>query len=183
MKLKTVIGLTAAALLSATIGAQAQMSDGVIKIGVDVPSDGAPLQFYSPTISGAVRVGLVSTWGVSLSARRDVSVLNGLSAEPFESDAAIVAVDGSVKRRLLMSVTGGYTQGRSLARGGDYEQRMLDAQLRYAFGAHVGVVVLYSYSKHELRNVAIAPSGFPAEFGRNSVRVGLTMWLPLYGSF
>lgn len=170
--------------LSPRRSASFMVGGGLVKIGAAGSSDRGPLQFYSPTISGAIRVGLVSAWGVSLSVRRDVTVLYGLSAEPFESDAATLGVDGSVKRRLWMGVTGGYTQGRNrLARAGDYEQRMLNAQLRYAFGAHVGVVVLYSYSKHELRNVAVAPSGFPAEFGRNSVRVGLTMWLPLYGSF
>ena len=66
---------------------------------------------------------------------------------------------------------------------GDYNQTMVNAQASYGFGARVGLVAAYAYRTHGFRDLAEAPSSFPAEYGRHSVRVGLTMWLPLYGSY
>ena len=60
---------------------------------------------------------------------------------------------------------------------------MVNAQVSYGFGARVGLVAAYAYRTHAFRDLAEAPSSFPAEYGRHSVRVGLTMWLPLYGSY
>jgi hypothetical protein len=41
----------------------------------------------------------------------------------------------------------------------------------------------YSYYNHRLRDLTNIPVGFPNRFNRNAVNVGVTIWLPLYGSF
>jgi hypothetical protein len=121
---------------------------------------------------------------VSLSARRDITVLNGLSSAPFSSDAAMLTLDGTAWRRLSIGITGGYSQGRALgSQAGDYDQTLLNTQLQYGFSSRVGLTVGYAYNQNHLRDVTDAPSSFPARHGRHSVRIGLTMWLPLYGTF
>ena len=160
------------------------LGGGMVGVGARAATQGSAFGRVLPTVSGSVQLRFLPTWGVLLSARRDITVLNGLSSEPFESDAATLTIDGTAWRRLTMGVTGGTSRGRARsAQGGDFDQTLLNAQLGYGFSARLGLVVSYSYTQHSFRNVPVAPSSFPTQFGRNSVRVGLTMWLPLYGTF
>lgn len=157
---------------------------GVVGVGARAAAQGSAFGGVLPTVSGSVQLRFLPTWGLLLSARRDITVLNGLSAEPFESNAAALTIDGTAWRRLTVGVTGGYSQGRARsAQGGDFDQTLLNAELQYGFSARLGLVVAYSYTQHSFRNVPVASPSFPTQFGRNSVRVGLTMWLPLYGTF
>jgi hypothetical protein len=157
---------------------------GVVGLGPRTSDEGSVDGHLLPTVSGSIEVRLVPTWGVSLGARHDVTVLGGLLAEPFESDAATLSVTGTAWGRLSVGATGGLTRGRVSGPGpGDYDQKMVNAQLGYGFGSRVGLVVGYAYNTHEFRDVTVAASSFPTQFGRHSARVGLTFWVPLYGSF
>ena len=157
---------------------------GVIGLGSRTPGEGAFIEHVLPTASGSVELRFVPTWAVSLAARHDVTVLDGLSAEPFASDAATRTFTGTTGQRLAFAVTGGYSQGRAFgSAAGDYDQMIVDGQVTYGFGSRVGVFAGYAYNTHTLRDVTVGPSSFPAQSSRHSVRVGLTMWLPLYGSF
>ena len=156
---------------------------GVVGVGARSPLESSTFEDVLPTFSGLAQLRFLPNWGVSLSARRDITVLYGLSAEPFASDATTLTVDGTVGRRVTIGVTGGFSRGQASGpEDGDYDQTMVNAQLDYGFSPRVGLVVAYAYRTHEFRDV-VTPSSFPAEYGRHSVRVGLTMWLPLYGSF
>jgi hypothetical protein len=157
---------------------------GVVGLGSRTSDLGTINGRLLPTVSGSVELRFLPTWGVALGARRDVIVLGGLSSEPFESDAATLTVTGTAWRRLTVGATGGLTRGRVSGAGpGDYDQTVLNAQMGYGFGSRVGLVVGYAYNTHELRDVTVAASAFPSQFSRHSARVGLTFWLPLYGSF
>jgi hypothetical protein len=156
---------------------------GVVQLTAGAVGDTPSFEDVGPTASGAVRFDFARTWGLSFSARRDVTILNGLSAEPFASDSATLSIDGIVARRLLIAASGGYSRGRTLREvDGDFDVTLFNAQLRYGLGTHLGLVVRYSYDDQTLRNVNVSTS-FPSQFSRNSVRVGVTMWLPLYGTF
>ena len=122
---------------------------------------------------------------MSITARRDITVLNGLSPEPFESDAAMLSLDGTTASRLWTAISAGLSRGRarSAAGGGDFNLAILNGEVRYGFGAHVGLLVQYTYNSHEFHNGVVTPASFPFRYSRNSIRVGLTMWLPLYGTF
>ncbi len=157
---------------------------GVVAVGGGAPGEGRSGQQLLPLVSGSLRLNFVPDWGVALSARHDVSILNGLSADAFESDAVTLTVEGQAWGRVAMGVTGGYAVGRaSLSNTGQFDQTVVNARVRYAFGPRVGLVVGYVYTDQVFRDVVSARSAFPARLGRNSVRVGLTMWLPLFGSF
>ncbi len=157
---------------------------GIVKVDASEGSGLAGVDLLSPSVAGSVRLAVASAWGVSLSARRDVTVLYGLSPEPFTSDAALVTIDGTPSRRLTFNVTGGYSRGRArVGQAGEYDQSLVEAVVRYGFGTNAGLVVVYGYNDHAFRNVSLAPTSFPSQFTRNSVRIGLTFWLPLLGRF
>ena len=160
------------------------LGGGVAGVGARSPLESSTFEDALPTFSGLAQLRFLPNWGVSLSARRDITVLYGLSTEPFASDAATLTIDGIAWRRVTMSATGGYSRGQASGpESGDYDQTMVNAQLGYGFNARVGLVAAYAYRTHGFRDVAVTPSSFPAEYGRHSVRIGLTMWLPLYGSY
>ena len=160
------------------------LGGGVAGVGARIAARELDIRGRAADVLGTCAAALPPNWGVSLSARRDITVLYGLSTEPFASDAATLTIDGIAWRRVTMSATGGYSRGQASGpESGDYDQTMVNAQLGYGFNARVGLVAAYAYRTHGFRDVAVTPSSFPAEYGRHSVRIGLTMWLPLYGSY
>ena len=54
-------------------------------------------------------------------------------------------------------------------------------QLRVALNGTMAATVAYYYYKHRYSNLSALPTGFPAEYDRNAVRFGLTVWVPLAG--
>ncbi|MEP7117214.1 MAG: hypothetical protein ABI880_06520 [Acidobacteriota bacterium] len=138
----------------------------------------------SPTVSASLDYDLSRVWKVGVSARRDVTVLNGLSPEPFKSGVAMASLDGTLGRRLFLGLNGGVSRGRALhATFGQYNLTTFNAQLRYNLGSYAGLQVRYTYNDHEFRNVSLLPDSIPVRYNRNAVRVGLTFWFPLFGSF
>ena len=55
-------------------------------------------------------------------------------------------------------------------------------QLRLAITGTVGAFAGYYYYYHRYSNPGALPEGFPAEYDRHAVRVGLTLWVPLAGT-
>jgi len=160
------------------------MGGGAIAVEDPLQSDSGLLDQVSPTMSGMVQLNFQPTWAVSLGARRDITVLGGLSAEPFVSNAVTLGLEATPTRRLSGGVTAGFSRGGSQRSAiGGFDQAMVNAQLQYAFGASAGLTIGYGFNDYEFRNVDVAPSAFPSNFSRQSLRVGLTFWLPLYGTF
>lgn len=156
---------------------------GAVRIDASASARRGPFVTTSPAVSGTTRL-VIRTWALSLSARQDVTVLTGISPEPFRSGVATVSVDGNAGRRLMMSVTGGYVRARTLeGPSGSFDQRLVNAMARVALATRAGIVLQYGYNDHDFREVPLASPTVPVEFSRHSVRLGLTIWLPLYGSF
>ena len=72
----------------------------------------------------------------------------------------------------------------SLASGVDQGFRVygVSAQARFALTPTMATTVAYFHYKHRYSNPDALPAGFPAEYHRNAVRVGLTLWVPLAGT-
>lgn len=157
---------------------------GAVQVRAGALVGDGSFEVVSPTASASAQLDLTRTWRVSLSARRDVTVLNGLSPEPFESDAALLSLDGTAGRRVWVAFSTGLSRGRAqLTDVGGFDLTMANAQVRYGLSAHVGLLLRYTYNEHEFRNVLVTAESFPLRYSRNSIRLGLTMWLPLYGTF
>lgn len=141
-------------------------------------------QRISPTVSASVQMNFQPVWSMSLGARHDVTVLGALAAEPFESNAVTFSVEAAPSRRFSTGGTAAYSSGGAQrSAGGRFSQVSANARLQYAFGASFGATLSYAYGQYRFRDVAVALAGAPPQFGRHSLRVGFTYWLPLYGTF
>lgn len=143
-----------------------------------------PYDFVSPSVQASLRVDLGRTWAVSADVHRDVTRLDGLAPQPFVSEVGALRAGGRLGSRFEVAVSGAFSRGLSHQdRFGSFEGLMGAAQMSYSLGSCCSLLAGYSYYRHLLRDVPVALSGFPASYDRNAVRVGLTMALPLYGSF
>lgn len=140
--------------------------------------------FVVPAVFGTLRSDLMRTWALSFDWRRDVSVLQGLTPVPFVSDTASLGAGGTVKSKFRLSMAVAFSRG--VAREGEtgsYESAEATGQLQWDMSRLFALVTSYTYYSHLIRDLAAIPVGFPARYDRNTARIGLTIWLPFYGSF
>jgi hypothetical protein len=74
---------------------------------------------------------------------------------------------------------------RGLALGqapGSFDATSTAVTVQHGF-RYGGIFVGYSRYDHRLRDLIGSPDTIATQFGRQSVRAGLTIWLPLYGAF
>ncbi|MBL8135084.1 MAG: hypothetical protein JNL48_00555 [Acidobacteria bacterium] len=156
---------------------------GAVKVRADGVGAADAVDQFSPTASGSLAYTLTRRWTLSLDARRDVAVLTGLSAEPFRSTSATLSLSGVLARRFSISTFGGYSRGSSLRPGSSaFDVASVNMQLVYGFTAALGAMLRYTYEENSLAG-GPARSSLPTEFGRNTIRIGVTLWAPLYGRF
>lgn len=148
-------------------------------------TDGSRRDFWMPSASALTRVDLGRSWSLALDYRRSVTVLQGITIESFASDAASFSASGLFAQRLEGALVLGYANGRSAA--GESSARFVNygatAQFRYALARWGAASMVYDYSYYRLRDIANLPAGLLPQYDRNGIRVGLSVWLPLYGSY
>jgi hypothetical protein len=138
------------------------------------------LEYVAPSGSGTVRLDWARTWSVAADYRRSVSVLEGLTAESFVTNAAVLRVGGFVQTRSEVVFSVGYSDGRGYGvKGGTFEAYSANSQFRYLLGSQWSAVVSHNFSTYRLHGIRLIQPGFPAQFDRNAVRVGLSFALPL----
>jgi hypothetical protein len=144
----------------------------------------APLEYTTPSGSGSVRMDIGRTWAVSGDVSRTVNMLEGVTPQSFITTAATVWAGGSLGQRAILSLNGTYSDGGSQpGEIGTFDSMGGTAQLEYRVSRCCTVVTSYGYYQHQLQQVANLPDGFPRSIENNSIRLGLTFWLPLYGTF
>ena len=121
------------------------------------------------------------TWRTKLAYKRDAGFPGGFD-QPVFSDAVVAAVDGFVSRRVDFHSSGGFATGIVAAQftnGGHFQQYSATARLRTAISAILAVFGEYTYYNYDLGNAVTPAPGVPLNLERSSVRLGLTLWLPL----
>jgi hypothetical protein len=139
--------------------------------------------YVVPLYFGSVRLDVGRTWAVSGDYRRTVSMLEGVSLQVFVTDAASLTIGGNVGR-LLISASGAYSNGdgRENERG-SYESMAGTLQVQYPVSRCCSFVTSYNYYTHRVKDLLAISPGFPSRFDRNSIRFGMSIGLPLYGTF
>ena len=118
---------------------------------------------------------------------RGVTVLAGVSAIPVVNDAVEFTVAGTPTPRMRYSVAATASRANFLAPDPARRNRTdvagvtLDA--RYALARWAAVFAAYGFYHHRIDDPTLVNSGFPSRYDRHSVRVGMTLWAPLYGTF
>ena len=143
------------------------------------PVDGT----IEPSGSVTASYTLLRQWLLVAGATRGITVLQGISPAPFTSDLASLSVTGVMARRVTLVVSASFSQGSAFGAGaGDFDAVGGTATIRYGF-RYGGLFAGYTRYEHQLRGVVTAPGSVTPRFDQNSMRAGVTLWLPLYGAF
>jgi hypothetical protein len=144
-----------------------------------------PWVYVVPSGYGSTRIDIGRSWNVSADYRRSVTVLEGLTAASFVTDAALLRTGGFVGPRAELVFSTGYANGATAAADSfdTFDSYTASAQLRLIITGSLSAVVSQSYYTYALNGALNLPVGFPRQLDRNSVRVGLTFDLPLYASY
>jgi opacity protein-like surface antigen len=119
-------------------------------------------------------------WQGQLSYLRDVGFFGNFGT-PIFSDSVSFRLRGTVGDRMQLSLTTGYLSGQlGLMEGASaFHTFTGTASMIYALTQLVGLDVSYSYFDYNFEQNASLPPGLRPRFDRNSVRAGVTLWLPL----
>ena len=158
---------------------------GATYVQTELLPDRTALNYWVPTALGKVSLDLGRSWLVAADYRRAVSTLQGVSVASFPGNALSFRADGTMGSRLEAAFTGAFSNGENGGGGenGSYSAYSGSAQMRYALSRCCAATVQYDYYHYTLRDFTILPLGLPPQYDRNAIRVGFTVWLPLYGSY
>lgn len=147
--------------------------------------DRTRLTYWTPSATGAFLVDVGRSWAFGGNYRRAPTVLQGVTLTSFATDSATLRLSGLMARRLETALSTTYANGHAGGSGTDarYQSYIGSAQLRYALSRCCAATVGYDYYIYRFTNVIDLPAGFPTSYDRQAVRVGLTLWLPLYGTY
>lgn len=157
---------------------------GATRIRTEAALDETPFGYTAPSASLSARLDLVRTWSVSGDLRRNVTVLEGLSQQSFVTYAGALRVGGQFGERLGLAISAGLSKAEAPeGQSGSFENLNGMLQFDYTMTRWISLVASYAYYDHLLRGITGIPEGFPRRFERNSVRLGVSIGLPLFGSF
>lgn len=178
------VGFNVSRTLSRTRALSLTVRGGATYVETVSVIDRVPYDYVAPSGTAAVRLDVGRTWGLAADYRRSVTVIDGISLGTFLTDAATVTIGGDVAGGLSMALSGAVSNGRAqVIDVGSFESRIVTAQVQYALSRCCSLVSSYTYYDYELKELTTIPAGFPARFDRDSVRVGVSVDLPLYGNF
>ena len=141
-----------------------------------------PLAYTVPSGYGRTQFDIGGTWSIRADFRRAVSVLDGVSAQPFVTDAATTGIGGFMGSRTEMVLSGAYSRGGPpTGLEGEHKSYGATIQMRFMLTRLLSTVVSHTYYAYRLRGVTGLPAGFPDRMNRQAVRIGMTLQLPLYG--
>jgi hypothetical protein len=148
-------------------------------------ADRTPLDYWMPSGSGSFSTDVGRSWAVSAAYTRAVSVMQGVSLTSFATDSANVAASGLMGSRIETSISATYANGQAGGSNtrGRFENYTGSLQLRYAISRCCATAVNYDYYVYKFEDVADLSANFLSDFDRQAIRVGFTLWLPLYGRY
>jgi hypothetical protein len=136
---------------------------------------------YKGTADANVSRQFARTWQLTGAYRHGVDYIEGF-ATPILTDGASVSTTGQMSRRVDFLATASYSVGEPVVLGQTrgFTTYAANARLRRALNADWAVFGEYLYYYYDFSH-GFVPIGFPPTMSRNSVRVGLMLWVPLGG--
>ncbi len=144
-----------------------------------------PYDAWLPTGSASLMFALSPTWSVDGGYTRDLQLFQGVTDEVYTTDTAFVGTGGFVSTRANLRVGATYSNWKTPVASGVADTMDIygaSLQLQVTLSDTIAATASYYYYFHRYSNPGGLPEGFPAEYNRNAVRVGLTMWVPLAGT-
>jgi hypothetical protein len=161
-----------------SFGAGATHVDTLSSVGFE------PLTYWLPSGFASMRVDWARSWSLWLDYSRRVSVIEGLTVEPFATDALMVRTGGLVQRRIELVLLGSYANGQAAPDStGQFDTYSGGTQLRFFAGQRYSFLLSHTFYAHRLNEFATLPEGVVSSINQNIVRVGFTLDLPVYGRY
>ena len=140
---------------------------------------------WAPVGSGRATFELSPQWSLDGGYTRRFTLLQGLTDEAYATDSAYVAAAGPVTARTFLTLDATYSNGRTpIASGVDstFDVYGLSAQVRVGITQMLAATAGYVFYHHSFSHPQELSFGIPAEYNRQALRVGLTLWVPLAGA-
>jgi hypothetical protein len=172
-------------VLSRTRSLRFSLAAGASRIESIRSSDRQPYQAWLPTGSVTASFALSPTSSVDGVYRRDASTLYGATDDVYSTDTATVSAGWRMTDHVGMRVGATYGNWKTLVASGATDTLNIYGgflQVQVPLTDRVAAAAGYYYYYHRYSNPGALPAGFPAEYDRNAVRVGLQVWVPLKGS-
>lgn len=120
------------------------------------------------------------TWLVVGAFKRGTAFVQGLSAPVF-IDAVSVTTSGFVNRRADVVASVGYSNGEPSLVGSvvTFSTTTANARLRVALTPRWAFISEYFFYHYDFSNVLPLAAGLDPRVKRNTIRAGLTLWLPV----
>jgi hypothetical protein len=142
----------------------------------------------TPSARAGVNLQVGKGWQAGADYRRSVSGLNGLLGEAFVADSATVQIGGMLGETIDATVGLAYSTGvgtqSDLSRS-SFDTYATSAQLRFLASRFLIGTLGYTHNRYslneQLASTTISRSGLPPKLERNTVRIGVTVFLPIIG--
>ncbi len=144
-----------------------------------------PYHAWVPIGSANLNLGLSPFWSIDGGYRRGFSLLRGITDQVYTPDTAYVTTTGPLTIRTSLRLDATYSNWKTSLTPGVYDTFNVygaSAAAIFAINAKLSATARYSYYYHRYSNPGALPAGFPAEYDRHAVTVGLTMAVPLAGT-
>jgi hypothetical protein len=144
------------------------------------------VDYWTPFASASANVDLMTNWRVRADYRRSTSVLPEVTTDSYITDAVTVGTNTLLGERLDLDLSVGLATGTSAVATGSnatYRTATVATTAQWAFGRRLAALVNYYYYDYRFTNTADLPEGISPATRRHTVRVGVTLWLPLLGQY
>ena len=161
------------------------LAGGAGYITADASATRPAYDTWLPMGSARLKLTLSPTAYVEGEYRRDFSLFQGVTDEVYATDTAYVRTGAMLTSRLSLMLGATYSNWKTPVASGVYDTMDIYGamtQLRFVLSENVAATLGYYYYHHRYSNPGALPEGFPAEYDRNAVRFGFTVWVPLAGA-
>lgn len=135
---------------------------------------------YLATGSAFLNRQMSRSWTGRLSYQRGVQYMPGFGG-PFVSDAVYATLGGFAGARSRLNFSASYTSGQVgiAVAGQSYSSYQGAADYQFALNKYVALSAAYNYYHYLFDPTVALPPGMNRGLNRQSVRAGLSFWLPL----
>lgn len=140
----------------------------------------APLQTFGVVADVGVSRQIGRTWTAEGGYHRGLAFIEGLPG-PAYTDSAAASTRGFISRRVDLSIAGSVARGNlsQFQTASAFTTYTADARLQRAVGDKMAFYTEYLYYFYDFGRGIHLPVGVSPTLTRNTIRVGLSLWLPL----
>lgn len=135
-------------------------------------------QAYRVTGTATLRTELPQGWIAQVEYNRGLQLVEGF-ANPFFADIVTPSLGGYLGRRVQLSTSAGYSFGEVGLVGGRYRALQASTRLRVAATRYAAVDAQYLFYRYQFDNTVALMDSLARSMDRGSIRLNLTLWLPL----